>query len=64
MNHSLLTISAWGFVMVISSFIFLYIGRLIDLMLNTEPNFMLGLMVLSIFFCISRLYKEAKAKMP
>jgi len=64
MNYSLLTISAWGFVMVISSFIFLYIGRLIDLMLNTEPNFMLGLMVLSIFFCISRLYKEAKEKMP
>jgi len=34
-------ISAWGLAMVLSSFLFLYIGYLIDELLGTTPNFML-----------------------
>ena len=54
-----LHISAWGIVIVVSSFMFLYAGRWIDAQLNTEPSFMLGLFILAIFLCIWRLYKEA-----
>jgi len=55
----ILSISAWGLAIVVSSFIFLYAGRWIDAQLNTEPSFMLGLFILAIFLCIWRLYKEA-----
>jgi len=67
-NHSMnlrsslsqiLHISAWGIVIVVSSFMFLYVGRWIDTKLNTEPSFMLGLFILAIFLCIWRLYGEA-----
>ena len=58
-NLSVFNIGAWGFTMVISSFLFLYIGRQIDVFFNTEPNFMIGLMLLAIFMCIGRLYKDA-----
>ena len=59
---SILMLSAWGFTMVIASFLFLYIGHLLDGILGTTPNFMLGLFLLSIFLCIMRLYQEACAK--
>ena len=55
----ILNISAWGIVIVVSSFMFLYVGRWIDTKLNTEPSFMLGLFILAIFLCIWRLYGEA-----
>ena len=58
-----LMLSAWGMAMVIASFLFLYIGHLLDEMLGTEPNFMLGLFMLAIFICVMRLYQEAKQKM-
>ena len=59
---SIMMISAWGFTMVIASFLFLYIGHLLDSMLGTAPNFMLGLFSLGIFLCIMRLYQEATGK--
>jgi F0F1-type ATP synthase assembly protein I len=58
-----LMLSAWGMAMVIASFLFLYIGHLLDEMLGTEPNFMLGLFMLAIFICVMRLYQEAKQRM-
>ena len=58
-----LMLSAWGMAMVIASFLFLYIGHLLDEMLGTAPNFMLGLFMLAIFICVMRLYQEAKQKM-
>ncbi len=58
-----LMLSAWGMAMVIASFLFLYIGHLLDEMLGTAPNFMLGLFMLTIFICVMRLYQEAKQKM-
>ncbi len=58
----ILMLSAWGFAMVITSFLFLYIGSLVDEILGTTPNFMLGFFFLAICICIIRLYQEAWKK--
>ena len=55
-------ISAWGLAMVLSSFLFLYIGYLVDEILGTTPNFMLCSFFLAIGLCMWRLYKEASDK--
>ena len=54
-----LVIGAWGFAIVIASMLFLYVGHMIDEMLNTPPTFMLGLFFLGLALCIGRLYKDA-----
>ncbi len=54
-----LVIGAWGFAIVIASMLFLYVGHLLDEMLNTPPTFMLGLFFLGLLLCIGRLYKDA-----
>ncbi len=59
---SILMLSAWGFVIVIASFLFLYVGHLLDGIFGTSPNFMLGLFFLAIFLCVMRLYQEAWKK--
>lgn len=65
MMHQLapvLMLSAWGLAIVGSSFLFLYVGHLLDQWLGTEPNFMLGLFFLAIVTTIGRLYREAWLK--
>lgn len=59
---SILILSAWGFVIVVTSLLFLYIGHLLDQWLGTAPNFMLGLFFLAIVTTIGRLYQEAWIK--
>jgi F0F1-type ATP synthase assembly protein I len=59
---SILMLSSWGFVIVIASFLFLYLGHLLDEVLGTAPNFMLGLFFLALFTSIGRLYQEAWLK--
>jgi len=59
---SVLMLSAWAFTMVIASFLFLYVGHLLDERLGTSPNFMLGLFFLAIFLSVMRLYQEAWKK--
>ena len=59
---TILMLSAWSFVMVIASFLFLYVGHLLDVYLETSPNFMLGLFFLAIFLCVMRLYQEARKR--
>ncbi len=56
---NLFVLSAWGFAIVISSFVFLYIGYWIDRMLDTAPSFMFGLFLLAIMLCVGRLYRDA-----
>jgi len=58
----ILILSAWGFAMVLSSFLFLYIGYLVDEILGTTPNFMLCSFFIAIGLCVWRLYKEAKKR--
>jgi len=52
-------LSAWGFTMVIVSFLSLYLGHLLDGVLGTTPNFMVGFFILGLFLCMMRLYQEA-----
>ena len=54
----IIMLSAWSFTIVISSFIFLFVGRWIDVNLNTEPTFMVGLFVFAVSLCIARLYVD------
>jgi hypothetical protein len=56
----ILMLSAWGLAMVLSSFLFLFIGYLVDEILGTTPNFMLCSFFLAIGLCMWRIYKEAK----
>jgi len=57
LNH-IIMLSAWSFTLVISSFLFMFAGRWIDVKFNTEPTFMLGLFVLGIALCIGRMYTD------
>ena len=59
---TILMLSAWSFAMVIASFLFLYLGHLLDAYLGTSPNFMLGLFFVAIFLSVMRLYQEAWKK--
>ncbi len=56
-NH-ILMMSAWSFTIVVSSFVFLFIGRWIDVKIGTEPWFMIGLFILGIVLCIGRMYDD------
>jgi F0F1-type ATP synthase assembly protein I len=54
----IIMMSAWSFTIVVSSFLFLYVGRWIDVKFDTEPAFMLGLFILGITLCIARMYDD------
>ena len=56
--NQIILMSAWSFTLVISSFLFLFAGRWIDVRFDTEPAFMLGLFVLGIGLCIARMYSD------
>jgi len=56
--HVIIILSAWGFALVVSSFLFLWLGRLLDELLGTAPKFMLGLFFLAIIGCFIELYQE------
>ncbi|HQG31708.1 MAG TPA: AtpZ/AtpI family protein [Deltaproteobacteria bacterium] len=56
--HHIMMMSAWGFTIVVSSFLFLSVGRWIDVKIGTEPAFMIGLFILGIGLCIGRMYTD------
>jgi F0F1-type ATP synthase assembly protein I len=56
--NQIILLSAWSFTLVISSFLFMFAGRWIDVKFNTEPTFMLGLFVLGIGLCVGRMYTD------
>lgn len=57
--RSIILLSAWGFVLVVVSFLFLWIGCLLDGLLGTAPIFMLCFLFLSIIGCFIELCQEA-----
>ena len=57
--RAIIMLSAWGFVLVVASFLFLWLGYLLDELLGTTPIFMLGLFFLAIIGCFIELYQEA-----
>jgi F0F1-type ATP synthase assembly protein I len=61
--RGVMMLSAWGFALVVASFLFLWVGYKLDEMLGTAPNFMLGLFLLAIFVCVTRLYQEARKRL-
>ncbi|HVN72412.1 MAG TPA: AtpZ/AtpI family protein [Desulfomonilia bacterium] len=56
--NELLTFVAWGAVLVIASFVCMFVGQWMDAALDTGPFFMIGLFILAIFLIIARLYVE------
>jgi hypothetical protein len=60
--NGIVMISAWGLIIVISSFAFMYVGLWIDVNFNTEPAFMIGMLFLGICLCIFRLYRDGVEK--
>ncbi|MGP8153833.1 MAG: AtpZ/AtpI family protein [Smithella sp.] len=54
----MIMLSAWGFALVITSFLFLWLGHLLDELLGTAPKFMLGLFFLAIIGCFIEIYQE------
>ena len=55
----IITLSAWGLALVITSLFFLWLGRLIDESLGTAPKFMLGFLLLAVTGCFIEIYHEA-----
>lgn len=55
----IIMLSAWGFALVSTSLLFLWLGHLLDELLGTGPNFMLGMFVLAIIGCFIAIYQEA-----
>ena len=54
----IIMLSAWGFALVVASFLFLWLGYLLDEMLGTGPKFMLGLFFAALIGCFIELYQE------
>ena len=57
--RGIIMFSAWGFALVLASFLFLWLGHLLDELLGTAPKFMLGLFSLAIIGCFIELYQAA-----
>ena len=57
--HLIIMLSAWGFAMVAASFLFLWLGHLLDELLGTAPKFMLGFLLLAVTGCFIEIYHEA-----
>lgn len=55
----IIMLSAWGFALVITSCLFLWLGYLLDELLGTAPIFMFGLFFLAIIGCFIEIYQEA-----
>jgi F0F1-type ATP synthase assembly protein I len=57
--REIIMFSAWGFALVLASFLFLWLGHLMDELLGTAPKFMLGLFSLAIIGSFIELYQAA-----
>jgi len=57
--YQLAMLNVWGAVLVVASFLCLFVGHWIDAQLGTPPLFMIGMLVLVVFLVIGRLYREA-----
>jgi F0F1-type ATP synthase assembly protein I len=53
-------LSAWGFILVVTSFLFLTLGVVLDEMLGTSPKLMLAMLFLAIIGCLIELFQEIR----
>ncbi len=58
----LLTLIFWGFLLVILSFLFLYVGYRLDQKLDSSPFLMIGLFLLAVMICLGKFYQVAWRK--
>jgi signal transduction histidine kinase len=58
----LLTLIFWGFLLVVFSFLFLYVGYRLDQKFNTAPFLMIGLFLLAVLICLGKFYQVAWRK--
>lgn len=56
----IIMLSAWGFALVVASFLFLTLGLVLDEILGTSPKFMLAMLFLAIIGCLIELYQEVR----
>jgi len=47
----------WGFLLVIFSFLSLYIGHRLDQRFNSAPFLMIGLFLLAVLICLGKFYQ-------
>jgi len=59
-GYKILVLSAWGFMLAISSFVFLWVGYLLDQWLDTSPKFMLVFFFLAVVGCFIELFDEVR----
>ncbi len=57
--RGIIMLSAWGLALVLASFLFLWLGYLLDELLGTAPKLMIGLFFLAVIGCFVALYEEA-----
>lgn len=57
--RGIIMLSAWGLALVLASFLFLWLGYLLDELLGTAPKLMIGLFCLAVVGCFIELYQEA-----
>ena len=57
--RGIIMLSAWGLALVLASFVFLWLGHLLDELLGTSPKLMIGLFFVAIVGCFIELYQEA-----
>jgi PAS domain-containing protein len=56
-NRESIYLVIWGLALVVSSFVFLYLGYRIDQVFRTEPFFMMGLFLLAVMICVGKFYQ-------
>jgi signal transduction histidine kinase len=56
-NREFIYLIFWGFALVFSSFIFLYLGYRFDQVFRTEPFLMIGLFLLAVMICVGKFYQ-------
>ncbi|MRR17477.1 MAG: AtpZ/AtpI family protein [Deltaproteobacteria bacterium] len=56
-------LSAWGLSLVAASFLFLWIGHLLDELLGSAPRFMLSMFFLAVAGCLTELYVEVRKRL-
>ena len=58
----LLTLIFWGFLLVILSFLSLYVGYRLDQEFGSAPSLMIGLFLLAVLICLGKFYQMAWRK--
>jgi len=62
MTRLMMELSSLSFLMVFSSLLFAWIGYKVDIILETPPMFMAGLLILAVIMCLYRMFLKVKGQ--